>query len=61
MRENQGRQIGMNAAKATRLRHLLDINAACGDLSETAERRIVEAIDAAEGRAPAAHGKHAAA
>lgn len=60
MRENLGRQL-MDAVKAVRLRHLLEINSASGDLSEAAERRLRDDIDAAEGRSAQAPGKHAAA
>ncbi len=60
MRENMGRHL-MDAVKAVRLRHLLEINLAGGDLSETAERRILDEIDAAEGRSPKTQKKHAAA
>ncbi len=61
MRKNADRHLSVDAAKAAKLRHLLDINAASGDLGETAERRFMEAIDTAEGRAPKSHRKHAAA
>ncbi len=60
MRQNMGRQL-VDAVKAARLRHLLEINEANGDLSEAAERRFMEDIDAAEGRAPQPQRKHAAA
>ena len=60
MRENMGRQL-KDAVKANRLRHLLEINAASGDLGETAERRFLDSIDGAEGRAAYTPRKHAAA
>ena len=60
MRESMGRQM-IDAVKAIRLRHLLEINTASGDLSEAAERRLRDDIDAAEGRGAQTPGKHAAA
>ncbi len=60
MRENMGRQL-LDAVKAARLRHLLEINVASGDLSEAAASRLLDDIDAAEGHGVQAPGKHAAA
>ena len=60
MRENMGRQL-VDAVKAARLRHLLEINTASGDLCETAERRFLDGIEGAEGRAASIPRKHAAA
>jgi hypothetical protein len=60
MRESKGRRL-VDAVKAARLHHLLEINTASGDLGETAERRFLDDIDAAEGRAANIPRKHAAA
>jgi len=58
MRENMGRQL-VDAVKAIRLRHLLEINLAGGDLSEAAERRLRDDIEAAEGHPATPSRKHA--
>ncbi len=61
MQRNEDRQTGEDAALAARLRRQLSVNQACGDLSETVLTRFTNAIDAAEGRTPAAQRKSVAA
>jgi hypothetical protein len=51
----------VDAVKAARLHHLLEINVASGDLGETAARRFLDDIDAAEDQAAKTPRKHAAA